>query len=128
MLLGDCAASTKTVTESDVDVFCKLSGDRNPIHLDEEFARRSRFGRRLVPGLLASAFISALLANELPGPGTIYLQQTLEFLAPVFIGDTLTTSVILVELPRPGRAVFSTEITNQDGIVVLQGRALVKTP
>lgn len=126
--LGDGAAATKTITAQEVDCFCELSGDRNPIHLDEDFARKSQFGRRIVPGLLVGSYISALLANDLPGPGTIYLRQTLEFLAPVFIGDTLTTSVTVVEIPKPGKAVLVTQCQNQGGILVLQGSALVKLP
>ena len=85
--VGEQASLTKTISESDVSTFAELIGDQNPIHTDDEYARQTRFGRRVAHGVFTGGLISAVLGNELPGPGAIYLSQQLEFLAPVFVGD-----------------------------------------
>ncbi|TXK66034.1 MaoC family dehydratase [Alkalisalibacterium limincola] len=116
------------ITADDIQRFVELSGDRNPIHSDEFIARKSIFGKRIAPGMMVASYISAVIANDLPGPGAIYLQQELKFEAPVFIGDRITVMARVIETPRPGRLVLETTCTNQEAVVVISGKALVKTP
>ena len=124
--VGERASLTKTVTESDVTTFADLIGDHNPIHTDEEYARQSRFGRRVAHGVFAGGLISAVLGNKLPGPGSIYLSQQLEFLAPVFIGDTITAVVEVVSW-RPEKRIitFKTDAYNQEEERVVTGQSVL---
>jgi 3-hydroxybutyryl-CoA dehydratase len=125
--LGDRAERTRTFTEADVAEFAELSGDLNPIHLDEEYAAKSRFGRRIVHGFLTAGMISALLGTELPGIGSIYVSQTFKFLAPVYIGDSVTASVEVIEIREEKRLVtLRTDCVNADGVLVLTGEAIIK--
>lgn len=118
----------KTVMDSDVIGFAQLSGDRNPIHLSEHFAARTRFGGRIAHGLYTASLISAILGMRLPGPGAVYLSQTLKFRAPVRIGDVIEVSVEVVELIEKGaRARLHCE-ARVDAAVVLEGEALVMVP
>lgn len=123
-------AQTRTmsveITEADINHFVDLSGDRNPIHTDEEYARKSIFKGRIAPGMLVASYISAVIGNELPGPGAIYLEQNLRFDAPVYIGDVITVLVRIVEQPRPDRLRLETVCSNQAGRRVISGSALVK--
>ncbi|MDR1875612.1 MAG: MaoC family dehydratase [Synergistaceae bacterium] len=115
-----------TVTREDVDRFAELTGDRNPVHVDEEFARNSRFGRCIAHGMFGAGLISAVLGTRLPGPGNLYMDQSLKFRKPVFIGDTITATVEIVEIyPEKRRTRLSTICTNQDGVVVTEGEALL---
>ena len=129
MKVGDTAARTFTVSDEIVRGFSELTGDRNPVHLDDEFAQRTRFGRRIAHGMIAASQISAAIGNTLPGPGTVYLNQTLQFLAPVFIGDIVTTRVTVISI-KEGKPVATLETTceNQRGEVVLKGEAVVLFP
>ncbi len=124
--VGDTASLAKTITDDDVRMFAQATGDLNPLHLDEEYAAKSRFGRRVAHGMLSAGMISAVLGTELPGPGTIYLGQTLKFLAPVYLGDSITATVTLADYNREkGRMTFHTVCTNQDGAEVVSGEAQV---
>jgi 3-hydroxybutyryl-CoA dehydratase len=116
-----------TITDETIRAFADLTGDHNPIHLDDAYAATTRFGRRIAHGMIAAGLISAALANDLPGPGTIYLGQTLQFKAPVFPGDTITATVE-VQSVRADKAivVLATVCANQDGTRVLEGEATVK--
>ncbi|MBS0544760.1 MAG: MaoC family dehydratase, partial [Proteobacteria bacterium] len=106
------AALSKTVSEADILMFAGVSGDTNPVHLDGEFAASTMFGGRIAHGMLSAALISAVFGTRLPGPGCIYLSQTLKFKAPVKIGDTVVARVTVKELkPEKRRAVFSTVCT-----------------
>jgi acyl dehydratase len=127
--IGDSASRTKIFSDEDVRAFAQISGDANPVHLDDDYAAGTRFGKRLVHGILTSGLISAVLGTQLPGPGSIYIQQTLNFRAPVFIDDTITATVTLTKL-REGKpiATFETICTNQDGITVIDGEALLLLP
>ena len=116
------------ITDDAIRQFVALSGDRNPIHSDDDFAAKSVFGRRIAPGLMVASYISALIANELPGPGAIYLGQDLRFEAPVYLGDTITVTVRVIDEPRQDRLRLETTCTNQAGLRVLSGEALVKKP
>jgi 3-hydroxybutyryl-CoA dehydratase len=127
--VGASASLTRVVEAEDVEAFARLTGDTNPIHLDDEYAGRSRFGRRIAHGALVAGYISAVLGTTLPGPGSIYLSQTLAFKAPVFIGDTVTATVTVTNV-RPDKPVvtFDTRCANQDGQVVLEGEAVLLCP
>ena len=124
--IGQRATFTKTVTESDVTTFAGLIGDFNPIHVDAEYARKSRFGQRVAHGMFTAGLISAVLGNKLPGPGAIYLSQQIEFLAPVFIGDTITAAVE-VSAWRPEKRIITlkTDAYNQAEEQVVTGKAVL---
>ena len=125
--IGRRAEYMRTITEDDIERFAEVSGDHNPVHLDAEYAARTPFGGRIAHGILSAAFISAVLGNDLPGPGTIYLGQTLKFLAPVRIGDTITASVEGITVREEKRIVtLRTDCTNQNGAVVLTGEAVMR--
>ena len=114
------------VTDETVTGFGRLVKDLNPVHLDEQYAAKSVFGRRVAHGMLAAGLISAVLGTRLPGPGSIYLNQKLEFKKPVFLGDTITAKVeILGKNTRSGRVSLRTWVENQDGQLVLDGQAEV---
>ncbi len=127
--VGQRAERAKTVTEDDVNAFATLTGDFNPVHVDEAAAARSRFGGRIAHGMLGAGLISAAIANDLPGPGTIYLAQSLRFVRPVRLGDTVTTRVEVVELmPDKRRARLRTTCSNQHSELVIEGEATVLVP
>ena len=126
--VGMTETLSKTIAASDVVGFAQLTGDRNPIHLSEHFAAKTQFGKRIAHGLYTASLISAVLGTRLPGPGAIYISQTLNFRAPVKIGDTVVVTVIVRELiPEKSRARLSC-VCAVDGEVVLDGEALVKVP
>ena len=126
---GTAAEMAKTVTEADVILFAGVTGDFNPAHVDDEYARRSRFGGRIAHGMLSAGLVSAVLAMKLPGPGTIYLSQSLRFTRPVMIGDTVTARVEILELTAPKRRVrLATVCRNQRDETVLDGEAVVMVP
>ncbi len=125
--IGTEATLSRIITEDDILLFALVSGDYNPLHLDAEYAERSFFGERIAHGFLIGSLISAVLGNELPGPGSIYLSQTLRFLAPIHIGDTVTVTVKVVALRHDKRIVtLHTQCTNQHSTLVLSGEATVK--
>lgn len=127
--IGDTAEFSKTISETDIYLYAGITGDFNPAHVNEVYAKNTFFKTRIAHGMLTAGFISAILANQLPGPGTIYLKQELSFLAPVRIGDTITGRVEVLELiPEKNRVRFKTSCINQDGIVVLDGEALMSPP
>ena len=115
---------TKTISEADVALFADLTGDLNPLHLDEDFAKRTRFKGKIAHGILSAGLISAVLGTKLPGPGSIYLRQSLNFLKPVRVGDTITATVRVSRFSEKERVVtLETGCTNQDGVEVLEGEA-----
>ena len=123
---GDQAFRSTTITDEMIRAFAELTGDANPVHLDDNYAAGTRFGRRIAHGMIAAGLISATLANDLPGPGTVYLSQTLQFKAPVYPGDTITTSVE-VQNVRPDKPIVTlrTVCRNQQDAIVLEGEAVV---
>lgn len=126
LVVGEKAAVEKTVTEQDVNLFAEVSGDYNPVHIDEDFAQQTRFKKRIGHGMLAASLVSRVVGTKLPGPGTIYLSQTLNFKAPVYFGDTVTAEVEIVEKIDAKHFVkLKTVCSNQKGTVVLDGEALV---
>jgi 3-hydroxybutyryl-CoA dehydratase len=125
--IGTHATRVYTITEADITRFADISGDHNPVHLDDEYAARSPFGKRIAHGFLTGAYISAVIGMELPGPGSIYLGQTLKFLAPVYIGDTITVNVEVIAVREEKRLItLRTDCTNQKGAIVLTGEATIK--
>ena len=127
--VGDAAEFAKTVTETDIYLYAGITGDFNPAHVNEEYAKNTFFKTRIAHGMLTAGFISAIIANQLPGPGTIYLKQDLSFLAPVRIGDTITGLVEILELHiEKNRVRLKTTCSNQDGVIVLTGEGLVSPP
>jgi len=127
--VGQGAEWSKTVTEADVVLYAGITGDFNPAHVNEVEAARSRFGGRIAHGMLSAGFISAAIAMRLPGPGAIYLAQTLRFTKPVRVGDTVTARVEVAELLVGKRRVrLTTVCRNQAGEVVIDGEATVLVP
>jgi len=127
--IGERASLAKTVSDEDVHSLAEVTGDFNPLHLDEEYARTTRFGRRIVHGVFSGGLISAVLGNVLPGAGSIYLSQQIEFLAPVYIGDTITATVEVVSW-RPDKRIITlkTDVHNQDNRQVVTGQAVLMVP
>ena len=124
--VGDSAEITKTIEQADIHAFADVTGDHNPVHVDETFAQTTRFGRTIAHGMLTASLISAVLANKLPGPGSIYLGQTLKFVAPVFPGDQITARVTVKEI-REDKAIMKLETVcvNQRDEIVIRGEATV---
>jgi len=124
--IGDTASMSKTVAECDVYAFAGITGDFNPVHIDEEFAKGTMFHGRIAHGMLSAGFISAVLGTQLPGINTIYLGQELSFKAPVRIGDTVTATVEVIEKNEAKhRLVLKTTVMTQTGLVVVDGKAYV---
>ena len=124
--VGDSAEITKTITEADIQAFAEVTGDHNPIHLDDEFAKSTRFGRRIAHGMLTASLISSVLANKLPGEGSVYLGQSLQFVAPVFPGDEVTARVTIKQI-RDDKPILKLETicVNQHDETVIRGEATV---
>ena len=127
--LGDISSYSRTVSEADVVLFGGVSGDLNPAHFNEEYSKETMFKGRIAHGMLSASYISTVLGMKLPGPGTIYLSQELKFTAPVKFGDTITATVEVIEkLEDRNRIVLETICTNQNGQVVVKGKATVMPP
>ncbi len=126
MRVGDTARRSREVRERDIELFTELTGDRNPLHHDRELAERSRFGGLIVQGGVISGLLNAVVAEDLPGPSSVFLRVDWSFRAPVRPGDVITAEVEVLEL-RDDKPIsrLRTTITNQDGVVVLDGTALV---
>lgn len=119
---------TKRVTSEDIVAFAEISGDRNPIHLSDEFAAQTPFKTRIAHGIFTASLVSAVIGTRLPGPGAIYISQNLRFLAPVRIGDTVVTEVEIVELIERGRRAKLRCVCRVGDVAVLEGEAEVKVP
>ena len=127
--IGDKASITKTISEADVLLFAELTGDRNPVHIDEEYARQSIYGARIAHGSFTTALISSVLGMQLPGLGTIAYESRCRFRYPVYLGDTITATVEAIEInPVKNLVKFKCSWTNQTGIVVVDGEAVVMPP
>ena len=126
--VGQTASYSKTVEERDIQLFAAMSGDHNPVHLDAEFAAKSMFKERIAHGMFSGALISAAVACELPGPGTIYLGQSLKFSRPVKLGDTLSVHLEVLEKLPKGRVKLATRVFNQNDEQVVDGEAEVLAP
>lgn len=127
--VGERAEFSKTVSESDIYLYAGLTGDFNPAHINEVYAEKTFFKTRIAHGMLTIGFVSTVIGNKLPGPGTIFLRQEMDFLAPVRIGDTITAQVEVSEiLPEKKRVRLKTTCINQEGTKVLDGDAIVSPP
>ena len=123
--IGQTAQQSKTITETDIILFSAVSMDTNAIHLDEEYAKTTRFGTRIVHGMLTGSLISSVLANRLPGPGTIFLSQSMKFLAPVHPGETITATVTVTEVFKEKNRVRLETVCSVNDKRVLEGEAVV---
>ena len=129
LLVGDTAQFSKTVSETDVYLFAGVSGDFNPAHINEQYASGTFFGKRIAHGLLSASFLSAVLANQLPGPGAIFLSLSVRFQAPVFIGDTITARAEVAQVDsEKNRVTMNLICINQDEKQVLEGEAVLSPP
>ena len=127
--VGDAEEFTKTVSEADVYNFAGVTGDFNPAHIDEEYAKGTFFKKRIAHGMLSAGFISKVLGTQLPGPGAIYMKQDLKFLAPVYLGDTITARCEVTEVVlEKNRIILQTTCKNQDGTLVIDGVAVMSPP
>jgi len=126
--LGDTAEFSKTFSEADIYLYAGISGDFNPAHVNEAYARKTYFKTRIAHGMLPAGLISAVIGTQLPGPGSIYMHQTLSFLAPVRMGDTITARVEVVEKIDKKKVRLKTICVNQDEVMVLKGEAMVSPP
>jgi 3-hydroxybutyryl-CoA dehydratase len=126
--VGQEASLSTTVSEADIVAFAEISGDKNPVHIDAQYAASTMFKERIAHGMLSAAYISAVFGMKLPGPGAIYISQTLNFKAPVKIGDTVVTTVKVIELiAEKKRARFET-VCSVNGKAVVQGEAVLMVP
>lgn len=126
--VGQRARRSQTVTARDVELYAEITGDRNPLHFDAEFAARTRFGRLVAQGGITAGMLNALVAMDLPGPGTVFMSQSLRYLAPTYLGDTLTAEVeVLAVKPDKPVCQLKATITNQDGTAVLEGECWTYT-
>ncbi|HYG81357.1 MAG TPA: MaoC family dehydratase [Pyrinomonadaceae bacterium] len=124
--VGDTAAFSRTITDEMVRAFAATTGDHNRVHLDDDYASGTRFKRRIAHGMLTASLISSVLANELPGDGTVYLSQSLKFVAPVYLGDTVTARVTVTNVREDKPvATLETVCVNQRGEVLIKGEAVV---
>jgi acyl dehydratase len=124
--VGDTAELSRTITDEDVRAFAELTGDYNPVHLDEAYASRTRFKRRVAHGMMSASLISSVLANKLPGEGTVYLSQSLKFVAPVYLDDTVTARVHVTAVREDKPiATLETICVNQRGELLIKGEAVV---
>ena len=127
--VGDADEFTKTISESDIYLFAGVTGDLNPAHINETYAKDTFFKSRIAHGMLLAGFISAVIGMKLPGPGAIYIRQELKFLAPARIGDTITARVEVAHIrAEKNRITLKTTCTNQDDTLVVDGEALISPP
>ena len=126
--IGDSITKTIHVTEKKVEDFARVSGDNNPLHLDDNFASNTRFRKRVVQGMLLAGFLSSVIANDMPGPGTIYLEQNIRFTSPLYIGENLIIKVTCIGFLKPYHAYLSTIGKNENGDCIFQGEAIVIIP
>ena len=127
--IGDTTTYTRLITNQEVEAFAAISGDHNPLHLDPEYAATTAFGECIAHGMLTGALISAAIAMQLPGPGSVYLSQNIQFRAPVMLGDTLTVTLTVTDkhAKRPW-VTLQCEVANQEGKTVAKGEAQVAAP
>ncbi len=126
--VGDSGQFTKTITDRDIFKFADASGDYNPLHIDDVYARSTIFGRRIAHGILTAGIISTVLSSEIPGLGTVFVQLEIKFLKPVFINDTVTATAMVAEIINPKRVRMLVACVNQHGEDVALGNAVVAPP
>ncbi len=127
--IGDTAETTRTISEKDVDLFAEITGDSNPAHLDEKYANDTVFEHRIAHGILISGLISNVIGNQLPGNGSIYVAQNIKFRAPVYLGESISAKVEVIEKQKEKkRIVLKTTCVNHEGKTVIDGEAIVSAP
>ena len=126
--VGQSASFSKTLTETDVVNFAGISGDFNPVHVNEIEASKTRFGKRVCHGALVNSYISTVLGMVMPGPGSIYMSQESKFVKPVYINDTITAICKITSISEKGKAELSTIVKNQNEEIVIEGKAIVLLP
>ncbi|MCL2249887.1 MAG: MaoC family dehydratase [Oscillospiraceae bacterium] len=126
--VGQSACVAKTISEHDVYAYAGITGDFNPVHVDAPYAEGTFFKERIAHGMLTASFVSTVLGMYLPGPGAIFISNSVNFLAPVRFGDTITTTCTVVEKMEKGRVRLETKVTNQNGETVITGESLVSIP
>ncbi len=126
---GQQYQTTHLITDAEIQAFAAVSGDHNPVHLDEEYARQTPFGARIAHGMFLGGLLSGILGTKFPGPGSIYLSQSLKFLRPAYLGETITLKITVLDVRADKPIVrLSTQILNQDGQTILEGEAVAKVP
>lgn len=128
IVVGMKASYSQTITDSDIKSFAGISGDHNPVHVDSEYAAESRFGKRIAHGLMSAGFFSAIFGTKIPGPGCVYVSQTLNFLRPVYIDDTVTAEVEVKKVDQEKRRVFFDTTCKVRGKKVITGSAEIYIP
>ena len=124
--IGQKATISKIYTKEDIENFAKLSGDMNPIHIDNDYSKKTIFKKPIAHGILVASLISNVIGNKLPGEGSIYLNQVLKFIKPVFVDDRITATVVITELDNNKNLInLNTNCKNQDGNIVITGDAIV---
>ncbi len=122
------ASYSQTITDADIKSYAGISGDNNPVHMSEEYAAESRFGKRIAHGFISASFFSALFGTRIPGPGCVYVSQSLNFKRPVYIGDTVTASVIVTNIDKDKKRVFFNTVCKVKGKIVIDGEAVLYIP
>lgn len=125
---GMSASYSQTITDADVKAFAGISGDNNPVHMSDEYAEKSRFKKRIAHGLMSASFFSALFGTRIPGPGCVYVSQTLNFKRPVYIGDTISAIITVTAIDYEKRRVFFDTICKVKNKVVIDGQAEIFIP
>ena len=126
--VGMTESYEQTITDADIKTFAGLSGDNNPVHMSEEYAEVSRFKKRIAHGLLSASFFSALFGTKLPGYGCVYVSQSLNFLRPVYLGDTVKATIEIIKIDKSKSRVFFKTICEVKGKVVINGEAEIYIP
>lgn len=126
--VGMTHQTVHTITENDIDLFAQVSGDRNPLHMDEEFAKQTQFGQRIAHGALTASYISGILGNDLPGPGSIFVGLNMRFRRPVYIGSEVIVKVEVTEMKERGNRVTLKVSCSVDGKAAISGEAMVMVP
>ena len=126
--VGMSSSYSQTITDADIKAFAGISGDNNPVHMSDEYANTSRFGKRIAHGLISASFFSALFGTRIPGPGCVYVSQSLSFKRPVYMGDTVTATVMVKAVEITNRHVFFETTCKVNGKVVIAGEAELYIP
>lgn len=126
--VGMSASYSQTITDADIKSFAGVSGDNNPVHMSDEFAKESRFGRRIAHGLLSASFFSAIFGTKLPGTGCVYVSQNIKFLRPVYLNDTVNASVTIKSIDKENRRIFFDTLCLVNGKIVISGDAEIYLP
>jgi len=126
--VGMSESYSQTITDADIKAFSGVSGDKNPVHMSDEYAEKSRFKRRIAHGLMSASYFSAIFGTKLPGPGCVYVSQSLKFTRPVYIGDTVTATVVIKSIDFKSRKIFFDTICTVKGRAVIKGEAEIYLP